>query len=125
MSTSKDRLASALEAIEAHLCEIDETQAETVASLEQLREGLHKSNNHLTGISGTLLEVEAKLGELKAASAVDLEEIKKIQAYTQSLAGDVRRLTSETSAQYSQLEKRTRTTENLMRDQDGKAASGG
>jgi chromosome segregation ATPase len=123
MSTSKDRLAAALEAIEAHLCEIDETQAETVGSLEQLREGLHRANNHLGGISGTLLEIEAKLGELKNASAIDLEEIKKLQRYTQSLAGDVRTLTSETSAQYSQLDARVRTTENLMGAQ--KAASGG
>lgn len=124
MSTSKDRLASALEAIEAHLCEIDETQAETVASLEQLRESVHKANNHLGGISGTLLEVEAKLGELKNSSQVDLEEIKKLQRYTSGLAADVRGLTAETTAQYSQLDARVRTTESLMREQ-GKAASSG
>ena len=96
--SSKDRLAAALEAIEAHLCEIDETQSDFVASLEQLREGLHRANNHLGGISGTLLEVEAKLGELKNATEIDLEEIKKLQRYTQSLAGEVRASVSDAQA---------------------------
>lgn len=124
MST-KERLAAALEALERHLSAVDETQAEQVASLEQLRLGLHNANNHLTAIKGALAELEIGVTELRRASEVDLTEIRNLQRGMAVLTDTVQQLTSETSNQYSQLAARVRTTEQLMQQQRAPRVGGG
>ena len=117
--SQKDRLAAVLEAIERHLVAIDETQAEQVANFEQLRAGLHAANNALTGIKGTVVEIEAKVEDLARATDVDLDEIKKVQSALGGLSDEVRELNSHWSAEFSRLAQRVQTTEQLMRNQGG------
>ncbi len=123
--SSKERLSNALEALERHMCAIDETQAEFVASLEQLRKGQHDANNHLTGIKGELGELVQSVERLERASSVDLEEIKEVQKRMAGLSDGVDRLTGETGKQYVDLDKRVRVTERFMSvHQDPKGSRG-